>query len=60
MATPVLEVRGLQKRFAGIVATNDLCLDVRAGETHALIGPNGAGKTTLIAQLQGELAPDAG
>ncbi len=60
MAAPVLDVRGLQKRFAGIVATNDLTLDVRAGETHALIGPNGAGKTTLIAQLQGELAPDAG
>ena len=60
MASHVLEVRGLQKRFAGIVATNDLSLDVRAGETHALIGPNGAGKTTLIAQLQGELEPDGG
>ncbi len=59
-ARPLLEVKGLQKRFAGIVATNDLSLDVRAGETHALIGPNGAGKTTLIAQLQGELTPDAG
>ena len=57
---PVLEVRGLQKRFAGIVATDDLSLNVRTGETHALIGPNGAGKTTLIAQLQGELKPDAG
>ena len=60
MSAPVLEVNGLQKRFAGIVATNDLSLDVRAGETHALIGPNGAGKTTLIAQLQGELTPDGG
>ncbi len=57
---PLLEVKGLQKRFSGIVATNNLSLDVRAGETHALIGPNGAGKTTLIAQLQGELSPDAG
>ena len=60
MDAPILEVKSLQKRFAGIVATNDLSLDVRAGETHALIGPNGAGKTTLIAQLQGELAPDGG
>ena len=60
MAAPVLEIRGLQKRFAGIVATDDLSLTVEAGETHALIGPNGAGKTTLIAQLQGELAPDGG
>ena len=60
MNPPLLEVKALQKRFAGIVATNDLSLDVRAGETHALIGPNGAGKTTLIAQLQGELTPDGG
>ncbi len=56
----VLEVKVLQKRFAGIIATNDLSLDVQQGETHALIGPNGAGKTTLIAQLQGELTPDGG
>ncbi len=60
MSTPILSVSNLYKRFAGLVATNDLSLDVRAGETHALIGPNGAGKTTLIAQLQGELAPDSG
>ena len=60
LQVPVLEVKALQKRFAGIVATNDLSLDVMPGETHALIGPNGAGKTTLIAQLQGELSPDGG
>ena len=56
----LLHVDCLYKRFAGLVATNDLSLDVEAGETHALIGPNGAGKTTLIAQLQGEIAPDGG
>jgi branched-chain amino acid transport system ATP-binding protein len=56
----LLEVSGLTKCFAEIFATNDLSFDVRRGETHAFIGPNGAGKTTLIAQLQGELRPDAG
>ncbi len=57
---PILSVSNLDKRFAGIVATDNLSLDVLPGETHALIGPNGAGKTTLVAQLQGELTPDAG
>jgi branched-chain amino acid transport system ATP-binding protein len=60
MNAPILSVEGLNKRFAGLIATNDLYLDVQPGETHALIGPNGAGKTTLIAQLQGELASDSG
>ena len=55
-----IEVRGLTKRFSGVVATDNLSFDVRRGETHAIIGPNGAGKTTLIAQLQGELYPDDG
>ena len=56
----LLEVRGLRKRFGGVVATDDVTLDVREGEIHALIGPNGAGKTSLIAQLSGSLMPDAG
>ena len=56
----LLEARGLVKRFGGLVATNDLSLDVVTGECHALIGPNGAGKSTLIAQLAGELRSDAG
>lgn len=60
MADALLVTRGLVKRFGGLIATNALDLEIRAGETHALIGPNGAGKTTLIAQLQGELAPDGG
>ena len=55
-----LEVRGLVKRFGGVVATDHLDLAVTTGEVHALIGPNGAGKTTLIAQLAGTLRPDAG
>lgn len=58
--TPLLEVRGLVKRYGGLLATDHLDLAVRAGEVHALIGPNGAGKTTLIQQLSGALVPEAG
>jgi branched-chain amino acid transport system ATP-binding protein len=53
-------VDGLTKRFGGVIASENVTLDVRAGELHAIIGPNGAGKTTLIGQLAGELAPDDG
>jgi len=60
MTQPLLQVSHLAKRFEGIVATDDLVLDVEAGELHAVIGPNGAGKTTLIAQLSGQLTPDSG
>jgi len=56
----MLEIRGLTKRFGGVVAVDAVKLAVRASEVHALIGPNGAGKTTLIAQVSGSLAADAG
>ena len=59
-AAALLEVHALRKRFGGVVATDGVDLQVRGGEVHALIGPNGAGKTTLVAQLAGQLAPDAG
>jgi len=59
-SAPLLAVRGLEKRFGGVVATDRVDLDVRRGEIHALIGPNGAGKTTLVAQLGGQLASDRG
>jgi len=59
-AAPLLSVRGLEKRFGGVVATDRVDLDVAPGEVHALIGPNGAGKTTLVAQLGGQLASDRG
>jgi ABC-type branched-subunit amino acid transport system ATPase component len=55
-----LETIGLEKRFGGIVPTNDVNLKVREGARHALIGPNGAGKTTLINLLTGILKPSAG
>jgi len=60
MDAPLLDVRRLSKRFGGVVASAGVDLQVREGEVHALIGPNGAGKTTLIAQLAGQLRPDAG
>ncbi|MBW4656899.1 MAG: ABC transporter ATP-binding protein [Kaiparowitsia implicata GSE-PSE-MK54-09C] len=60
MSQPLLSVRGLRKRFGGLIATDGVDLDVVEGEIHALIGPNGAGKTTLLTQLFGELSHDAG
>lgn len=60
MTDAVLRIEGLRKSFGGLLVTDDVTLDVRAGELHAVIGPNGAGKTTLINQISGALAPDAG
>jgi len=60
MAEPVLEISGLTKRFGALTATDNVSLDLKAGEIHALIGPNGAGKSTLIHQICGTLAPDSG
>ena len=56
----MLELRKVSKRFGGVVATDEVSLELAAGEVHALIGPNGAGKTTLIAQISGSLASDSG
>ncbi len=58
--TAILQVRDLVKRFAGLVATDHVTLDVTQGHIHALIGTNGAGKSTLINQLCGELTPSSG
>ena len=60
MAEPLLRIENLVRRFGGIVATDNLSLDIARGELHAIIGPNGAGKTTLISQLTGQLMPHAG
>jgi branched-chain amino acid transport system ATP-binding protein len=56
----VLELANVSKHFGGVFATDDVTLDVKRGEVHALIGPNGAGKTTLVAQISGDLASDSG
>jgi branched-chain amino acid transport system ATP-binding protein len=60
VADPLLRVENLVRRFGGIVATDNVSLEVARGELHAIIGPNGAGKTTLISQLTGQLLPQAG
>ena len=60
MADPVLEISGVSKTFGALKATDNVSLDLRPGEIHALIGPNGAGKTTLIQQIMGLVKPDAG
>jgi branched-chain amino acid transport system ATP-binding protein len=60
MAETLLAVRDLTKHFGGLVATDQVALDIAEGELHAIIGPNGAGKTTLVAQIAGELRPDGG
>jgi branched-chain amino acid transport system ATP-binding protein len=69
MATParapvnagnILEVRNLTKRFAGLVAVNDVTFDLRRGEILGLIGPNGAGKTTLVGMINGTIDPTSG
>jgi branched-chain amino acid transport system ATP-binding protein len=57
---PVLEVRGLTKRFGGVTAVDGVDFDLRERELLALIGPNGAGKTTCFNMLNGQLKPDAG
>jgi branched-chain amino acid transport system ATP-binding protein len=56
----ILEVKGVNKRFGGLKALNEVNIAIEAGTVHAIIGPNGAGKSTLLNSLVGRLEPDTG
>jgi ribose transport system ATP-binding protein len=56
----LLELRGISKRYPGVVALNDVSFSARAGEVHALLGENGAGKSTLMGVASGAISPDHG
>jgi branched-chain amino acid transport system ATP-binding protein len=60
MADALLVARGVSRRFGGLVAVNNVSLELQRGSVHAVIGTNGAGKSTLINILSGELPPSGG
>ncbi len=57
---PILDVKGVGKSFAGLVALNDISFSVGSGSIHGVIGPNGAGKTTLFNVITAVFQPTAG
>ena len=60
MPEAVLSTKGLTKYFGAVIASENISLELKLGEIHAIIGPNGAGKSTLISQICGNMRPDAG
>jgi ABC-type branched-subunit amino acid transport system ATPase component len=59
-AAPLVQLNGIVKRYGGVIAIEDVDLDIRRGEILGLIGPNGSGKTTLVDVLSGFVSPTAG
>ncbi|MFO7591978.1 MAG: ATP-binding cassette domain-containing protein, partial [Acidimicrobiia bacterium] len=59
-AAPTLRLRGVGRRFGGLVAVRDVDLYVAHGERRAILGPNGAGKTTLFNVISGDLSASTG
>lgn len=59
-AAPVVALRGVTKRFPGVIANNDVSCEIFPGEVHVLLGENGAGKSTLVGMLSGLQQPDEG
>ena len=60
LTSPIIEARGIVKRFGGAVAVYDVSISVTPGEVHGLVGENAAGKSTLMRVLAGILTPDEG
>jgi branched-chain amino acid transport system ATP-binding protein len=58
--SPILEVRGLSKRFGKVVTAEDISFSVESGTALGIVGPNGAGKSTLLSMISGVLSPDQG
>jgi simple sugar transport system ATP-binding protein len=59
-AGPILSVRNVSKRFGGVLALNNVSIDLFPGEVHCLAGENGCGKSTLIKVISGAERPDEG
>ncbi|MEG0970880.1 MAG: ATP-binding cassette domain-containing protein, partial [Acidaminococcaceae bacterium] len=60
MTTPLISMRNIVKRFPGVIANNQVNLDLYAGQIHALLGENGSGKSTLMSILTGLYRPNEG
>src|SRR5450756_1766226 len=60
MTTLRLQLAGISKSYPGVIANSDVCLNVMAGDIHAVLGENGAGKSTLMKIIYGAVKPDSG
>ena len=56
----LLSLKNITKRYSGVTVLDNVSLDIKEGEVHALVGANGAGKSTLIKTISGAIIPDKG